>query len=532
MLLIVFIIVNIVWLCIYLYYDYLIKEYENYNLRYFFFNKLVFSNLTLMNKILVIILIFLSFKILLILYNIFLYYFVYFFSIVSILNYIYLNCFCSFFLLSVFFLFWTSYKYFLLKFFLNFEYIILFMYNILSLILIIYTLNFFTLFLLLEIFSYTIYILIAIQKNFKIIKNNLKIILNPYAIEASLKYFLLGSFNSIFFLLGLMLMLSLNVDLNYFKLQYYFFIQLLYRDDFYNLYIYLSICFFLIYFFFKLSIFPFHWWIPDVFSGSSLFVTSYLAVSSKIIFIFLFFMLFNIIFKYELFNWMYLGIFCSGSSMLFGSICMLNQTNIKRLLAFSTINHMGYVLLGFVLNNIWGIYSAFIYLFSYVITSLLFFILLLNIFEKKKHTNLIYVNQIKYVFNFNFFCSIIIVLILFSWIGIPPLAGFWGKYYILISVFMQFNELFFKNFYIWFWILICIFFSSIFSSSVYLRLIIILIAEGIFRKSIKIIFLKNLGKKFYFSLILFSFIVIFFIYFCLILYNQYLFTLIFLITFK
>lgn len=196
----------------------------------------------------------------------------------------------------------------------------------------------------------------------------------------------------------------------------------------------IAVCGILIVFLFKLSAAPFHWWIPAVFEGAPLVSIMFLAIPFKISILFVFCkILFGILPELN-FIWQPLLLLVSILSMLVGSFGLIQQIKIKRFWAYSTINHMGYILLGLGTDSFLGLRAVFIYFVAYIIMNLAFFILLTSIVNAQLQQRLHTLSQFSQIINFKYtFSAFIFSIIIFSLIGIPPLLGFWGKFLILTT---------------------------------------------------------------------------------------------------
>lgn len=264
--------------------------------------------------------------------------------------------------------------------------------------------NLIILYLGLELQTFSIFILIA--KNRNSIKGS----------EAGLKYFMLGAISSGFFLLSLVILFLYGLDLN---LKY---ILLLKEDPI----VYTSIILITVSFCFKLSLFPFHFWIPDIYEGSSWDIVSLVATLPKISMICVLIQILsnsNIILVSSLLS---IGI---------GTLGALNQTKIKRLLAYSGISHMGFIILGLTCISSQGSTIGSLYLIIYVLTMLSMFILIIN--GNYKSDYIIELGGIKLINNIT---AITFILLILSIAGIPPLSGFISKWYLIWVVMdSQFN---------------------------------------------------------------------------------------------
>lgn len=212
-------------------------------------------------------------------------------------------------------------------------------------------------------------------------------------------------------------------------------------------------------FLFKVSAAPFHFWSPDVYDGIPTVVTTFVAIIAKIS-IFIFFLelvhytsksLFDVSF-----TWTISLLFSSILSLIIGTVVGLTQYRIKRLYAFSTISHVGFILLALSIHSIESIQAFMFYLIQYSITNLNAFILIITIgyslyFFVYKDTNtndgnnkpsdnnlkdidnspIQLIDQLKGYYSINPFLSLSLAITLFSFAGIPPLMGFFGKQMIL-----------------------------------------------------------------------------------------------------
>ena len=183
---------------------------------------------------------------------------------------------------------------------------------------------------------------------------------------------------------------------------------------------------------FKVSAVPFHMWTPDVYEGSPTSVTSFFALVPKIAAISVFIRFMYVPFVNVISQWQTIIIFLSIASMILGAVAAIGQTNIKRLMAYSSIGHMGYALAGLAPGTNAGIQSTIIYLTIYLVMNLgafacIFMMKRENIFcENIKDLSGLSKNHPLLALGF--------LIILFSLAGIPPLAGFFAKFYIFMAV--------------------------------------------------------------------------------------------------
>ena len=183
---------------------------------------------------------------------------------------------------------------------------------------------------------------------------------------------------------------------------------------------------------FKVSAVPFHMWTPDVYEGSPSSVTAFFALIPKIAATAVFIRFMYVPFINAIDQWQIIIIFLSVGSMILGALAAIGQNNIKRLMAYSSIGHMGYILAGISTGTTAGMQSSLSYLTIYLVMNLGMFG---SIFMMKREN--IYYEDIKDLSGLsknNPHLALGFLIILFSMAGIPPLAGFFAKFYIFMSV--------------------------------------------------------------------------------------------------
>jgi len=183
---------------------------------------------------------------------------------------------------------------------------------------------------------------------------------------------------------------------------------------------------------FKVSAVPFHMWTPDVYEGSPTSVTSFFALVPKIAAISVFIRFMYVQFVNVISQWQTIIIFLSIASMILGAVAAIGQSNIKRLMAYSSIGHMGYALAGIAAGTNAGIQSTIIYLTIYLVMNLGAFGCILMM----KRENIFYenINDLSGLSKNHPMLSLSFLIILFSLAGIPPLAGFFAKFYVFMAV--------------------------------------------------------------------------------------------------
>jgi NADH-quinone oxidoreductase subunit N len=181
---------------------------------------------------------------------------------------------------------------------------------------------------------------------------------------------------------------------------------------------------------FKLAAAPFHMWAPDVYEGSPTIVTAYFAIVPKIAILGVLVQLLMSPFS-SLFSQLEpLLVICALLSIVVGSLGAINQTKIKRLLAYSAIGHMGFMLIGLSTGALSGLFATFVYIAVYMLTSLNTFAFVIT-FAGANTAN--FISQLGGLSRVNPLLAITFTLGLFSMAGIPPLAGFFSKYLVLQS---------------------------------------------------------------------------------------------------
>ena len=183
---------------------------------------------------------------------------------------------------------------------------------------------------------------------------------------------------------------------------------------------------------FKISAVPFHMWTPDVYEGAPTSVTTFFALIPKIAAITVFIRFMFVPFVNVIAHWQMIIVFLSIASMILGAVAAIGQKNIKRLMAYSSIGHMGYALAGLAVGTNEGIQSTIIYLTIYLVMNLGAFGCILMM----KRENIFYenINDLSGLSKNHPMLAFCFLIILFSLAGIPPLAGFFAKFYIFLEV--------------------------------------------------------------------------------------------------
>jgi len=245
--------------------------------------------------------------------------------------------------------------------------------------------------------------------------------------EAGLKYFVLSALSSGLLLYGCSLIYGFTGSTNF---------NIIANQLNSNEYaLTFGIVFILVGLAFKISAVPFHMWAPDVYEGSPTSVTLFFTMVPKIAALTVFIRFLYVPFLNLIDQWQMILIFLSIASMLFGAIAAIGQTNLKRLIAYSSIGHIGYALAGLATGSNDGIQSSIIYITIYILMNLGLFSCLLMM----KRNNEYYedIEDLSGLSKNHPMLSLSLLVILFSLAGIPPLAGFFAKFYIFKSVIEQ-----------------------------------------------------------------------------------------------
>ena len=245
--------------------------------------------------------------------------------------------------------------------------------------------------------------------------------------EAGLKYFVLSALSSGLLLYGCSLIYGFTGSTNFNTIA----TQL--NSDQYVLTF--GIVFILVGLAFKISAVPFHMWAPDVYEGSPTSVTLFFTMVPKIAALTVFIRFLYVPFLNLIDQWQMILIFLSIASMLFGAIAAIGQTNLKRLVAYSSISHVGYALAGLATGTNEGIQSSVIYITIYIVMNLGLFSCLLMMKRNNEYYESI--DDLSGLSKNHPLLSLSMLVILFSLAGIPPLAGFFAKFYVFKSVLEQ-----------------------------------------------------------------------------------------------
>lgn len=320
------------------------------------------------------------------------------------------------------------------------EYPLIILFVITGAILLMSTNDLVSIFLSIELQSYGLYILSTIYRN------------SELSTTGGLVYFLLGGLSSCFILLGTSLLYANSGTTNLDGLYIITSISDVSANLWYTpYYINLSLVIFTIGFLFKVSAAPFHFWSPDVYDAIPTIVTTFVAIIAKIsIFILLLQLVYytnNSFSEGASSSWTFILLISSLFSLIIGTVVGLTQFRIKRLFAYSTISHVGFILLALSISSVESTQAFIFYLIQYSISNLNAFVILIAIgfslycyiSENKEHEQLMdknnspiqLVSQLKGYFYINPFLALSLAITIFSFVGVPPLIGFFGKQMVL-----------------------------------------------------------------------------------------------------
>ena len=314
-------------------------------------------------------------------------------------------------MISAFFVMLCSYNYVRINNILKIEYPILILCSLLGMLVMISSNDLIVFYIGLELQSLALYVLASFNRD------------NLLSSESGLKYFVLSALSSGLLLYGCSLIYGFSNSTNFNEISQNFNFE--YGVIFGMVFVIVGLAF-------KISAVPFHMWAPDVYQGSPTSVTVLFAILPKIaaLTVFIKFLYGPFINLFE--EWQAIIIFLSIASMILGAVAAIGQKNLKRLIAYSSISHMGYALAGLTTGTNQGIQSSIIYLIIYLIMNLAFFSCLFMLKRKDKFYENI--EDLSGLSKKHPILALSFLIILFSLAGIPPLAGFFAKFYIFMAV--------------------------------------------------------------------------------------------------
>ncbi len=296
----------------------------------------------------------------------------------------------------------------------RFEYPVLVVFATLGMMMMVSANDLISLYLGLEMQSLSLYVIAAFQRD------------DTRSTEAGLKYFVLGALASGLLLYGSSLVYGFAGTTSFAKLA-----AVLGHADDINLGVVFGIVFILAGLAFKVSAVPFHMWTPDVYEGAPTPVTAFFSVAPKIAALALFIRVMVGPFGDLVSQWQQIVAFVSIASMVLGALAAINQTNIKRLMAYSSIGHVGYALIGLAVGNEAGVRGVLIYLAIYLVMNVGCFACILCMRRGERMVEGI--DDLAGLSKSHPMLAMAMAIFMFSMAGIPPLAGFFGKLYIFLA---------------------------------------------------------------------------------------------------
>ena len=294
----------------------------------------------------------------------------------------------------------------------KFEYPIIVLLSILGMFFMVSSNDLILFYLGLELQSLSLYILASIDRD------NLK------SSEAGIKFFVLSALSSGLLLYGCSLLYGFTGSTNFEV------IASNTADS--TIGIIFAMVFILVGLAFKVSAVPFHMWTPDVYEGSPTSVTSFFSVVPKVAGIVIFIRFMYLPFQEILDQWKYILVFISIASMILGAVAAIGQNNIKRLIAYSSIGHIGYAIAGMTPGTENGFKSTLIYISIYAVMNIGVFAC---IFLMKRNGKYIEdIQELSGASKNHPLMSLSLLIILSSLAGIPPMAGFFAKFYVFMAV--------------------------------------------------------------------------------------------------
>lgn len=295
------------------------------------------------------------------------------------------------------------------------EFYVLGLFGLLGMMVMISANHFLSIYLGLELLSLSLYAMVAFDRE------------NANASESAMKYFVLGAIASGMLLYGMSMVYGMTGSLNIVEVAVA--LDKMQGD---SIVLIFGLVFMVIGLSFKLGAVPFHMWIPDVYHGSPTTVTSYIATAPKVAgFAMIIRLLAEGMGSLQT-DWQGMLVILSVLSMIIGNVIAIAQTNLKRMLAYSTISHVGFIMLGLLAGNQEGYSAAMFYTLVYALMSLggfgVIILLTRKGFEADNLDDLKGLNQRSPWYAF------LMLIIIFSMAGVPPTVGFWAKLAVLKAV--------------------------------------------------------------------------------------------------
>jgi NADH-quinone oxidoreductase subunit N len=296
----------------------------------------------------------------------------------------------------------------------RFEFPVLMLLSVVGMLVMASASNLMTLYLGLELQSLGLYVLAAFARD------------DLRSSEAGLKYFVLSALASGLLLYGVSLVYGFSGTMDFTALA-----RTLTMPQSASPGLIVGIVFVLVGLAFKISAVPFHMWTPDVYEGAPTPVTAFFSTAPKVAAFALLLRTMATPFGHQLIAWQTLIIIVSIASMILGALAAIGQTNIKRLMAYSSIGHMGYALIGLAVGTPEGVRGVLIYLIVYVFMSAGTFACIIAMQRRGRPLELI--TDLNGLSATDPALALAMAIFMFSMAGVPPLAGFFGKLYVFLA---------------------------------------------------------------------------------------------------
>ncbi|WP_421590900.1 NADH-quinone oxidoreductase subunit NuoN, partial [Shinella sp. M27] len=296
----------------------------------------------------------------------------------------------------------------------RFEFPVLIVLSTLGMLLMISANSLLSLYLALELQSLALYVVAAINRD------------SLRSTEAGLKYFVLGALSSGMLLYGMSLVYGFTGHIGFQD------IAAALSAEGRSLGLVFGLVFILAGLAFKISAVPFHMWTPDVYEGAPTPVTAFFAAAPKVAAMAMLVRIVIEAFQPVVADWQQVIVFISIASMLLGSFAAIGQKNIKRLMAYSSIGHMGYALVGLASGSMAGVRGVALYMLIYMVMTLGTFAIILAM-RRKDGENVEEISDLAGLSSTNPFMATVLTILMFSLAGIPPMAGFFAKYFVFMA---------------------------------------------------------------------------------------------------
>ena len=293
----------------------------------------------------------------------------------------------------------------------RFEYSILIVLSTLGMLMLISAADLIALYVGLELMSLPLYVVAASHRN------------SLRSTEAGLKYFVLGALSSGMLLYGASLVYGFTGTVS--------FVGIAHSAADAGSGLIFGLVFLFVGFCFKVSAVPFHMWTPDVYEGAPTPVTAFFAAAPKVAGIAMFVRATVVAFPGITAQWQEIVVFVSIASMLLGAFAAIGQRNIKRLMAYSSIGHMGFALIGLAAGTSEGVQGVLVYMAIYLTMTLGVFAVILSM--RREGGMVESIDQLAGLARTHPTMAFFLAMLLFSMAGVPPLAGFFAKFYVFLA---------------------------------------------------------------------------------------------------